>query len=374
MIDSKKFVEKLFNLDVRFYTGVPDSLLKDICAYITDTLSNDEHIIAANEGNAIALAAGYYLSTGKVPLVYMQNSGFGNIVNPLTSLTSKDVYSIPALLVIGWRGEPGIKDEPQHVHQGKVTAQLLEALDIPYEVVDTDTSNVDQILERAHSWTLENKSPYAILVRKGTFEKYKQSKKVENSSELNRELAIEIIAKNLDKNDLVLSTTGHISRELYEYRINNGDHCSDFLNVGSMGHVSQIALGVALNKKNKKVICLDGDGASLMHMGGMGIVGQQSANNFKHIVLNNGAHMSVGGQPTAGFHVDFCKVADACGYSYIKSVESQNDLELTMSEFLKAPGPCFLEVKVALGARADLGRPKSTPIENKLSFMEKVNA
>ncbi len=368
MILCKKFYDKLIENKLDFFTGVPDSLLKDFCAYVTDNTSEKNNIIAANEGNAIALAAGHYLATGKFGLVYMQNSGLGNTVNPLTSLADKEVYSIPMLLVVGWRGEPGKKDEPQHVKMGKVTLDVLDALKIPYKLLD---DNYEEILTEAIEYMEANKAPYAIVVKKGTFEEYKLQNKKQTNYEFNREDAIKTIVPLLNEDDIVVSTTGKTSRELFEFReeLKQG-HEKDFLTVGSMGHSSSIALGVALEKQDRTVYCFDGDGALIMHMGALSIISSLKPKNFKHIIFNNFAHDSVGGQPTAAFDIDIVQVAKANGYVGAFSAETKDQIIEYVKKMKEMDGPVLLEIKVNKGARKDLGRPTTTPIENKEDFMK----
>ncbi len=372
MIPCSDFVDTILEHGVRFFVGVPDSLLKDVCAYITDEMPSANHIIAANEGNAIALGAGYHLSTGQIPLVYMQNSGLGNAVNPLTSLASKDVYSIPMILMIGWRGEPGVKDEPQHTQKGRITPELLKALEIPYHIIGSD-SDFQKIIPEAILQAKEESAPIVFLIKAGTFQKYKLKRNISSTATLTREAAIQLVSNELKEDDVVLATTGKISREFYEHRIKRSGKCDDFLNVGSMGHVSQIALSVALNQPAKKVYCLDGDGSVLMHMGGLAIIGQMQPTNFKHIILNNAAHDSVGGQPTVGHEIDIPQIALACRYKKVFKVIDEQQLKNALHEFLKTEGPCLLEVIVKTGSRDDLGRPKSTPMENKIAFMDKLD-
>ena len=372
MIDTEKFCMRLKEKEIDFFAGVPDSLLKDFCSYIKDNIDCKKNIIAANEGNAIAIASGYHLSTGKIPLVYMQNSGQGNTINPLASLNDPLVYSIPVLLMIGWRGEPGKKDEPQHKKQGIVTLKLLEALDIEYSVLtENDDFNVaEKKLEKALEHMRKYKKPYALVVSKNTFSPYKLKSEVRTNFEMNREEAIKEITQALDDEDIVVSTTGMASRELFEIReFMNKGHEKDFLTVGSMGHASQIALGIALSKPNRDVYCLDGDGALLMHLGGLAIIGSQEVGNFKHIVINNGAHDSVGGQPTVGFNIDIISIAKACGYRGAYTASSYDELKLGLKQLMNSKGPALLEVKVNKGARKDLGRPTTSPIENKEAFM-----
>lgn len=371
MISPKRFFEELKNHNIDFYAGVPDSLLKNLCAYITDNLPHTQHIIAANEGGAVGLAAGYHLATGKIPVVYMQNSGLGNAVNPLMSLTDKLVYNIPVLLVIGWRGEPGVKDEPQHRKQGLVTLPLLETMGIQYEILTDDELQLSGQIDRAVAYMQSTKEAYALVVRKGTFDSYKLQSSLSSSFSMSREMAIDLVTGKISSRDVIVSTTGMISRELFEYRtaMNHGHH-QDFLTVGSMGHASQIALGIALNKPGKNVYCFDGDGATIMHTGNMAIIGSICPSNFYHIVFNNGAHDSVGGQPTVGHHVDIPAVAKAFGYKTVITVDNESALMQQLDDLTQKAAPLLLEIKVRKGARADLGRPTTTPIENKEALMD----
>lgn len=371
MIKPQFFYELLKENGTGFFTGVPDSLLKSFCAYLTDTAGSKNHIIAANEGCAVGLAAGYYFATGNVPLVYMQNSGLGNTVNPLLSLADREVYSVPMLLVIGWRGEPNVHDEPQHIKQGRVTCSLLDAMEIPYCILSDEEAEAKLQLEKAYSHIKASSSPYAVVVRKGIFDSYKLKTNEAVPAEMSREEAIEKIILNAPSNACFVSTTGMASRELYELRDKHGQgHAKDFLTVGSMGHASQIALGIALTKEDKTVFCIDGDGAAIMHLGGLTAIGSQRPKNMVHIVLNNGAHDSVGGQPTVGRKINLCAVAQACGYDKVVSVKTLEELQSRLKELCTNSGSVFIEVLVSKGARADLGRPKSSPIENKRAFME----
>jgi phosphonopyruvate decarboxylase len=370
MIRCQEFVDGLTALGVDFYAGVPDSLLKPVCFYLADH-AGDRHVVAANEGGAVALACGYHLATGKVPLVYLQNSGQGNTINPLLSLADPEVYSIPLLLLIGWRGEPGTKDEPQHVKQGKVTVSLLEAMEIPHRVLPPEPEAARRCVDDLVAIAAAESRPVALLVRKDTFEPYKPTGQTTADCEMTREQAIEAVVAALGETDAIVSTTGHISRELYESRDRAGQgHQREFLTVGSMGHASQIAMGIALAKPDRQVFCLDGDGAMLMHMGGAAIVGAAGVTNFKHVILNNGVHDSVGGMATAGLRVSFTEIVKACGYTAAWRVERREDLAEKVAQLRSASGPAMLEVMVQKGARADLGRPKTSPIENKTAFTE----
>jgi phosphonopyruvate decarboxylase len=373
MIEAGYFYNKLVEKGIGFFSGVPDSLLKDFCAYITDHTEKQDHIIAVNEGAAVGLCCGYHLATGRIPLVYMQNSGTGNAVNPLLSLADSDVYRIPLLLVIGWRGEPGVHDEPQHVKQGKVTCSMLESMGIPYAVLENDESGVNSQIEACFKTIAETNAPYALIIRKDTFAPYTLQKKEEHNAVMTREEAIETIAVGCGTScgGIIVSTTGMISRELYELREKTGaGHERDFLTVGSMGHASSIALSIALQKPELSVTCLDGDGAALMHMGSLAAIGTRKPRNFCHIVLNNGAHDSVGGQPTIAPFIDMPVIARACGYVKTYKVKTKEELRDILAK--KHGELTFIEVKVKKGARKDLGRPRSTPIENKTGFMKYI--
>ena len=375
MIRPEYFIEKLRENGIDCFAGVPDSLLKNICAYITDHCDASHNIITANEGAAVGLAAGHYLATGKPACVYMQNSGEGNIINPLASLTDPEVYNIPVLLLIGWRGRPGVHDEPQHVKQGKVTTGLLNTMGINFDVLSKDEDKAGKQIAKAIE-ALNRKEVYALVIEKDTFDAYQLS--TANSQlelPLSREEAIRTVAAALGEKDCIVSTTGMISRELFEYRtaMNQG-HERDFLTVGSMGHASQIALGIAMEKPDRRVWCFDGDGATIMHMGSMAIVASKQPGNYVHVVFNNGAHDSVGGQPTVGLNIDLPAVAKAVGYKYVVSVDNKEDLEKelsTLSAHLSTSGgPILLEVRVKKGNRKDLGRPTTTPVENKEALMQ----
>ena len=371
MIRPSYFYDLLIKNGTDFFAGVPDSLLKNLCAYITDNAPDSNHIISANEGSATGLATGYHLATGKIPMIYMQNSGEGNMVNPLMSIADPDVYSIPMLIVIGWRGEPGVHDEPQHVKQGKVTCDLLDAMKVPYEVLSDNEADLPAQFEKAYKYIKENNAQYAFVIRKGTFDEYKLQNNIPVEGKMSREEAIEKIMLSADDRTAFVSTTGMISRELYEQRDkHNMGHDRDFLTVGGMGHASQIALAIAMQKKERQVYCLDGDGASIMHMGGMATIGSRKPSNYVHFVLNNGAHDSVGGQPTVGRQIDFCEIAEGCGYENVVKVTTPEELDAVLGDSETKEKLTFVEVLVTKGARKDLGRPKSTPVENKIALMK----
>lgn len=365
----ERFVEII---GAEFYTGVPDSQLKALCNYLMATYGIDpkRHVIAANEGNCTALAAGYHLATGKVPVVYMQNSGEGNVINPVASLLNDKVYAIPVIFVIGWRGEPGVHDEPQHIYQGEVTVKLLEAMDIATFVVGKETTEEELTAKMLEFRTiLATGKDVAFVIRKGALT---DAPKVEykNDNTMSREEIIQHIVKASGE-DPIVSTTGKASRELFETRVSNDQsHKYDFLTVGSMGHSSSIALGVAINKPNQRIWCVDGDGAVLMHMGSMAVIGANKPKNLVHVVINNGAHETVGGMPTVAGSIDLVAIAEACGYPNAVCVDNFDDLDRELEAAKGRNELSLIEVKCSIGAREDLGRPTTTALENKQNFME----
>lgn len=355
-----------------FYTGVPDSQLKALCNYLMATYGIDpkHHVIGANEGNCTALAAGYHLATGKVPVVYLQNSGEGNIINPVASLLNDQVYAIPVIFIVGWRGEPGIHDEPQHIYQGGVTIKLLKDMDIKPFIIGSDTTD-DEVKAAMEEFNgiLATGKDVAFIIRKGALT---DAPKVQykNDNHMSREEIIQHIVK-ASKEDPIVSTTGKASRELFETRQANGQsHKYDFLTVGSMGHSSSIALGIAINKPGQRIWCVDGDGAVLMHMGSMAVVGTNKPKNLIHIVINNGAHETVGGMPTVAGSIDLVAIAKACGYPNAVCVDNFDDLDKELDNAKGRNELSLIEVKCSISARDDLGRPTTTTLENKQSFME----
>ena len=366
-------VEKLVEIiGSDFYTGVPDSQLKALCNYLMNTYGIDEHhhVIAANEGNCTALAAGYHLATGKVPVVYMQNSGEGNIINPVASLLNDKVYAIPVVFIVGWRGELGIHDEPQHIYQGEVTVKLLEDMDIKPFIIGKETTDEEAEAAMAEfKDILKSGKDVAFVIRKGALS-YDEKVVYKNDNDMVREDIIKHIVA-VTGEDPIISTTGKASRELFETRVANGQsHKYDFLTVGSMGHSSSIALGVAINKPDQKIWCVDGDGAVLMHMGSMAVLGANKPNNLVHVVINNGAHETVGGMPTVAGSIDLVGVAKACGYPYAVKVDSFEALDSELKAAKERNELSLIEVSCSIGARDDLGRPTTTALENKENFME----
>lgn len=367
------FIEMLKHAGIKFFSGVPDSLLKDFCAALSESVSPSQHVTAANEGGAVALAAGHYLGSGSPALVYMQNSGQGNALNPLLSLTDPRIYGIPLILLVGWRGEPGTQDEPQHQKQGEKTCEIFDTISIPYEILSNDISHAKKQVECGITLAVERQQPFALLVRAKTFDAFTSAKASLVSPNLSekRETIIKKFLDCIPKNAIVVATTGHISRELYECREDRKEgHARDFLTVGSMGHAVQIAMGLALTHPELPVFCLDGDGAALMHMGALAIVGQSSCRNLHHLLLNNGAHGSVGGQSTVGLDIDFSMIAQACGYAYVGPSFLTGELDTVLRQFVDSSGPSFLECRTGIAHRKDLGRPKTSPTENKESLMK----
>lgn len=369
-------VENIINLikqlGIETVVGVPDSTLKVFCDYLNSHIDKSiEHYVPANEGAAAAIAVGSYLASGKPACVYMQNSGLGNFINPFTSLMHEEVYQIPVLMVVGWRGEPGLHDEPQHKFMGEITIPLLQVLDIPYGIIDkeTDEELLKAMFDKAQKQLMSGKA-YCIVVKRGSLEEYNFGK-YQNDNVLNREEVISELLKKIGDKDIVVSTTGKISREIYEQsNLIKGQHSQEFLTVGGMGHASMIAFGIAKKMPERKVICIDGDGAVLMHMGSMAFIGKQNPNNFIHICLNNDAHESVGGMPTGAAGARYYDMADKCGYKYTACIESRQQLENFLETYDELAGPAFIEMKISMDSRKDLGRPKETARENKIKFME----
>ena len=356
--------------NLTFFTGVPDSTFKGWMSFLAaEHGKNLTNIVACNECEAVAIAAGYHLSTGKVAVVYMQNSGEGKTVNPLTSLCDPEVYSIPLILMIGWRGEPGTKDEPQHKNMGKVTTSLLETLEIPFKVLPGEPGVVGSTIAEMKELALENNRPVAVIIKRGTVQPYETRGQEGPGLEMKREDAIMIIVDRLEGTEVIVSTTGKTSRELFEHRIERDEAPRDFYTVGGMGCASSIALGIALQRPDRNVVVFDGDGAALMQMGSMATMGHYRPANLTHILFDNEAHDSTGGQMTVSGTVNFEKIARACGYRYAKVVTLEKELVLALEEMKSLEGPRMLVVQVEKGARQELGRPTTTPVKNKKEFM-----
>ncbi|ADD45294.1 phosphonopyruvate decarboxylase [Stackebrandtia nassauensis] len=368
-VDPKRFVDHLSDKGVTLYTGVPDSLLKQLGSHIQAALPRERHVITANEGAAVGLAIGHYLKTKTPAVVYMQNSGFGNTVNPLLSLADAEVYGVPMLVVVGWRGQPGVKDEPQHVKQGAVQRELVEAMDLPWSILPHDPDEAEKLVDEALAEAVEKNSPYVLLVEKGTFSDAAKLPKADSPLP-SREEALIAAATAVGTEAAIVSTTGMLSRELFEYRVNNSlDGDRDFLTVGGMGHASSIALGVAKADPDREVWCFDGDGALLMHLGSLAVIADHAPASYFHVVFNNGVHDSVGGQPTSIDKVDVPAAAKALGYRYATATDSVDGIAAAVAQLREHGGPSLLEIKVRPGNRADIGRPTRSPADSKTAFM-----
>lgn len=377
-ISPESFLKHLISREILFFTGVPDSLLKYLCLCIDNSKDlENNHIITSNEGSAIGLASGYHIGTNKIPLVYMQNSGIGNAINPLLSLSDSKVYSIPMLILIGWRGEPGVKDEPQHLSQGEVQIDLLNSLKLPYNIISGESTDYKMKIDYGLDVAKKKQAPFVILIKKNTFSKIKfdSNKKRKNILPLSREFCLNFLLKSLPHNAIIVSTTGKTSREIFELRkLNNQSHENDFLTIGSMGHCSSIALGIAKTNPHLDIYCIDGDGSMIMHMGSLSTIGQELPNNFHHILINNYAHESVGGQKTSSEIINFELLSKSLNYKDYYSANDRVSLNKLVKKILnKTNNPAFFEIQVQPGSRLDLGRPTITPKENKIKLMKKIN-
>lgn len=370
MIDPYDLVAWLEENGVSFFAGVPDSLLKEFSAHVMAHVPNDRHLITANEGNAVAVAMGYHLRTGRTPLVYLQNSGIGNAVNPLLSLADPEVYAIPMVLLVGWRGQPGAKDEPQHVKQGRVMTAMLNGMDIPWSLLPTEPSDARATVEGALRRARQDRSPFVLLAEPGTFNSAENAGIRNDEILATREEAVATVAVAIGASVPIVATTGMLSRELFEHRENTGlDKSFDFLTVGGMGHASSIALGIALAAPQDEVWCLDGDGALLMHMGALAVVGDRGPRRFHHVVFNNGVHDSVGGQPTSIDAVDLPAVARNVSYRWARRTAVVEEIPALIDEMRRNEGPALLEIRVKPGSRENIGRPARTPNDSRAAFM-----
>ena len=354
MVNQQSLFETLNNIGIDFFTGVPDSLLNDFCLYLTQNAPQGKHIMAANEGNAVAIASGYYLASGKVPVVYMQNSGIGNATNPLLSLAHDSVYGIPMILIIGWRGDPEIKDHAQHKKQGELTPVLMKDMDIPFDILEKEETVVEKF-----KWALKtaknNSAPVALIVKKGILTEKIKKQSYPESSLMNREEAISEVLDIIGSDAVYLATTGRATRELHEQiKLKGWGNTAEFLNVGAMGHLSSVGLGISIVKPDKKIVIFDGDAAAVMHMGSLATNGRYPSSNLIHLVLNNGVNESVGGQPSVGNIVHLSEIASACGYQTPgKPISKLTEI----ASFLALPSidkPKFIDLRVRQGIREDM--------------------
>lgn len=379
MIAPDHFVEHLQGLGVDMFVGVPDSLLKPFSQYVMDELPRTSHVITANEGAAVGYAMGHYLGSGNPALVYLQNSGLGNTINPLLSLADREVYGVPMIVLVGWRGQPGVSDEPQHVKQGRVMLAMLDAMELPYSILPTDAAAADEAMATAVEVANRDTTPYVVAIEKGTFESLAGGSTygLPGAEQLpTREDALDALTPLVPPDATIVSTTGMLSRELFELRVARGESgARDFLTVGGMGHASAIALGLSRSGcSGSETWCLDGDGAVLMHTGTLATIADHGGPNLMHVVMNNGVHDSVGGQPTSITTIDLPAVALASGYRWSGSISSLHDATAAVGQMRGADGPSLLEVRVRPGARPDLGRPTRTPRESLEGFIDAVRA
>lgn len=371
MITCEQFYDQTKKNDFLLYAGVPDSTFKEWLQFLDEAPADLRHIATSNEGDAVALVAGYYLGSRRIGVVYMQNSGLGNSVNPITSLVARDVYSIPMILMIGWRGMPGMKDEPQHKQMGRITLPMLDVLEIPYSIVPEIPEELPKVFDLAKQYVTTHSGPYALVVKHGTFAPYQAKQTLSQPWTLAREDAVKMIAEYLKHDEAIVSTTGKISRELYEYRdAHQQNHSHDFYTVGSLGCCVSIAMGIALTQPQRQLVVFDADGSALMHLGSWATVGAYHPTNLKHIIFDNETYESTGAQPCNSKTADFQAIAKAVGYHFSKLVTTADQLRQTLPEFMQSQGPSILIIKVQSGSRANLGRPKTTPLENKALFMD----
>lgn len=354
-----------------FFTGLPDSLLTDLIQCISEKHDPRKYVIGANEGTSMGLATGWHLATKKYPVLIMQNSGLGNIVNPFLSLVDPRVYKIPMLLLLAWRGEPGKKDEPQHKVQGEVMTSLLSDLGITYEVLPDFEEGSASALDLAKSHLQNKGSPFAFLIRRSTFLPYKRKEDVPSKYELSREEALDFLVDHIGKFDAIISGAGLTSRELLEFRDSRGPVLGqDFYCLGAKGHASSIAMGVALAKPSKMVYILDGDGSFFMHMGAAPQIGARKLSNLRHIIFNNHVHESAGGMPSAGDCIDFVKLAQGSGYTYAGSASTKQEIKQHLDNMKNLNGSGLLEIKIRSFTRKDLKQLRVDPKDNKDQFMK----
>tara|TARA_B100000767_G_scaffold264583_1_gene279642 strand:- start:1612 stop:2724 length:1113 start_codon:yes stop_codon:yes gene_type:complete len=368
MIDINNFIKHLKKNDLDFCCGVPDSLLKDLC-FAFENKYKKNHLVAANEGSAVGLGIGYHLSTKKIPLIYLQNSGLGNAINPLISLSGSNVYKIPLFLIIGWRGEKHktFVDEPQHIAQGKVTEDFLKKLGIIYKIVDANTDYKKQI-NILKNFANKNQRVVALLIKKNTF-KNNVKKSNQISKVYEREKYLNLLIDILPKNSIIVSTTGILSRELNEIINTSKKKINFFMCVGGMGHAISVASGLALKLK-KKVFCFDGDGAATMHLGSLS--SSSKIKNIIHILFNNHSHESVGGQDNAAKHVKFFRIAKEFGYKNSYLCKNGKELNKIINKSIKSKYNSFIEIILNKGHRKNISRPSRNMILLKNNFMNSI--
>ena len=355
------FVTTLEDAGFSPFMGIPCSVLKPLLDYIADGNCSTRNYLCSSEGDAMGLAAGFSLS-GKLPVVYMQNDGYGNAINPLSSLLL--LYKLPVLLLISWRGEPGAKDAPQHAVMGSVILSLLDTFEIPYIVLDNEERNLKDSVTRAKNHCMAESKPFAFVIRKGYFDRYNASISQSNTM-LNRRLEyIRLLSAKLQPNDVLLGTTGFAGREMYQIVTHKGK----FYMMGSMGCLASLGLAIALEQPDKRIILLDGDGAILMKMGALATVGYHRPSNLIHICFDNRSYESTGGQPTLSTTVDLRAVAKACGYTTVHNIKTTGEFEAMWNNEAKYPKPHFLHIEINPGTEEELARPSISPEEMRDCF------
>jgi phosphonopyruvate decarboxylase len=360
MIELKNLVELLKKEKFGPIMGVPCSVFKHFLNFIINKKSF-EHYACSSEGESLGLAAGFAMA-GKYPIIYMQNDGYGNVINPLSSLQL--MYELPALLMISWRGEPGKKDAPQHKLMGETLLGLLEIFDIPYAVVNK--GNIESEIVNAKKYMKKKQKPYALIFKKGTIENFEVKK--EESKLNNRYDYLEILKNCLNKYDIILGTTGFTGRELFQTVSCN----SKFYMMGSMGCLSSMGLGLAKSYHKKTVYVLDGDGALLMKLGSLSTIGNYQPDNLIHICFDNNQYESTGGQKTTASTTNFVKLAEACNYKKAIMIDNTSHFEKIISKISLLEKPLFLHIKITSGTIENLKRPSFSPIEMKKKFMESL--
>jgi len=353
MIDVRHFVDELIRQDANVFTGIPCSYLTPL---IHEVIARKEtrYVLASSEGDALAIASGIWLAGG-MGVVFCQNSGLGNMVNPLTSMN--EPFGIPALLLVTWRGKPGVKDEPQHKRMGEITPELLSLIGVEWELLPQEEGTALEVLKRACNFIRRVQRPYALVMSRSTFTS-DEDIAIPSSNYPSRSEALAAFLDNVDAGAVVIATTGKTGRELFTL----DDRCGHFYCVGSMGYASSVAHGIALGSK-RRVYLLDGDGAAIMHMGNLTSIGSSHPANLIHIVLDNGCYDSTGAQPTASTSVDFVALALAVGYAQAQSCRSQGDFVLALRSHLPGTGPRLLHVPIRMGSMSQLGRPTTTPYD-----------
>jgi phosphonopyruvate decarboxylase len=370
VLEARDFVEAARGHGFEWYAGVPCSYLTPFINYVLQDPAL-HYVSMANEGDAVALIAGVALAGGR-GIAMMQNSGLGNAVSPLTSLTW--TFRIPQLLIVTWRGQPGVPDEPQHALMGPITPKMLDTMEIPWELFPTEPQAIEPALRRARAHMDSQGRPYALLMQKGSVAPYPlrepasrralsrqpaviESRGLAVNSRASRRQVLQQVVSHTSLASAVLATTGYCGRELFAL----DDRPNQLYMVGSMGCVLPLALGLAMARPELKVVALDGDGAALMRLGSFATAGAYAPRNLWHLLLDNGVHDSTGGQATVAPQLSFAEVAAACGYASAWETDDVAGLGAWLEA--AAPGPHFARMLTSPGAPHDLPRPSMGPVE-----------